>query len=368
MANTSTHSVADLRYLIYHIFLPAQLPAKDDSDKQGLILNATISALSAFKNSLPVTCHRVIDQVLLGLHSAQRLHGLSGNLSSEPALLSALSNINSPLPLLINAQNAGLLINKATDGTVILEEFELAPTNTAVNDTKGRLVRTFPALALSIQEDVFTSTDFLRMVSQTLFTLSYQAAPGMQPQSSKAGREQDETRDTTHPGMISEFFMNLLKPAGAATDVHAISKNTREEVLWSNAKYPWRRSPLWLLIRVMLQLSFTRVSSPNLYKQFMVFLMASLLTSEHATRLPSDILFAMNAKIARRLLKLRREGDNVHDEVLVVVHEALSHSDALLCKRWKEVREQDNRTLDLKSLELLRYEDDILVSMPELDD
>lgn len=143
------------------------------------------------------------------------------------------------------------------------------------------------------------------MIAQTLFTLSYQAAPGMQPQSYKVGKTQDETRDTAHPGMISEFFMNLIKPAGDVVNICAISKNTRDEVLWLNTKLPWRRSPLWMLIRVTLQLYFSRTSSPNLYNLFMVFYMSKILGAHKSPTLSSDMLLAMNAKIARRLLKLR---------------------------------------------------------------
>jgi len=209
------------------------------------------------------------------------------------------------VPLYIQAQNAGIIIRKSEDDLVIVEEFELAPLNSAVNGTKGRLVRIFPALALSFKANVFNQPEFLQIIAQTLFTLSYQAAPGMQPQSYKAGKTQDETRDTTQPGMISEFFMNLIKPAGDAVDIRAISKNTRDEVLWLNTKLPWRRSPLWMLIRITLQLCFSRSSSPNLYKLFMVFYMSKILGALKSPTLSSDILFAMNAKVARRLLKLR---------------------------------------------------------------
>jgi hypothetical protein len=92
----------------------------------------------------------------------------------------------------------------------------------------------------------------------------------------------DEDRDTTHPGMITDFIMNVIAAWGEPTDVKRITKHTREEVLWKNCLSPWRRSPLWLLLRVSLQLLFVRKNSNTLhadsvYKAFMIFMQAQLL-------------------------------------------------------------------------------------------
>jgi hypothetical protein len=76
--------------------------------------------------------------------------------------------------------------------------------------------------------------------------------------------------------------MNYIAALGELTNTIRISKNTREEVLWDHCKHPWRRSPLWLLIRVTLQLLFNRLGSTKqpldgLYKAFVAQLLSRIL-------------------------------------------------------------------------------------------
>ncbi|KAK8013447.1 hypothetical protein PG991_009040 [Apiospora marii] len=74
----------------------------------------------------------------------------------------------------------------------------------------------------------------------------------------------------------------------------------------NQSKLPWRRNPLWLLVRVTLQLSFQRAdpSGGKTYKKFMLYLLSKILEAAEAQSLDSDILYTMSAKIARRLTKL----------------------------------------------------------------
>lgn len=92
----------------------------------------------------------------------------------------------------------------------------------------------------------------------------------------------DENRDTAHPLLVTDWLMNYIAAVGNTISTKRISKNTREEVLWNNCEYPWRRSPLWLLVRVTLQLLFRRQktikqSLEGLYKAFVVQLLSNVL-------------------------------------------------------------------------------------------
>lgn len=60
---------------------------------------------------------------------------------------------------------------------------------------------------------------------------------------------------------------------------HNIWKHTREDVLWNNNLLPWRRSPLWLLIRTTMQLQFARITSAKLYKAAIVNILTRVLQS-----------------------------------------------------------------------------------------
>src|SRR3989440_504515 len=139
-------------------------------------------------------------------------------------------------------------------------------------------------------------------MAHTLAKMSHQPAVETKPKARKAGRMHDEDRDITHPRIVTELFMAFLRPVGKPVDVSRLWKNTREEVIWLDSRLPWRRSPMWLLVRVAMQLVFSRstVSSKSLgdlYKTFMVFLMSHILVLSHQHSLPSDLMYAINAKL-----------------------------------------------------------------------
>ena len=160
----------------------------------------------------------------------------------------------------VAAQNAAVLITREQD-KLVFEQFELSPQNEAIFSTRGRLIRTFPALAVGVNAALLQQEDFASTIANTLTTMSHQIVPGMQPQTKKAGASHDEDRDSTRPAIVSELFFGMLRGIGSTYQTSSLSKNTREEVLWKQARRPWRRSPMWLLIRVTLQLapiSYTR--------------------------------------------------------------------------------------------------------------
>jgi len=122
--------------------------------------------------------------------------------------------------------------------------------------------------------------------------------------------------------------MGILGGRGQPADVDRITKRIGDEVLWDNAYKPWRRSPLWLTLKVSLQSSL-RVS--DLYKPFMLFFHAHLLRCCVRRGFPSELLYTMRAKIARRLSKINLSvSRHVHDHV----HESFEKTEALLSKRW----------------------------------
>ena len=189
------------------------------------------------------------------------------------------------VPLEIKAQNAAVVVSKQGAGAdVVFEVFELSPPNETVMRTKGRLKRSFPTYACQISLQQFQEKGLIESLAHTLGKMSFEEAPGFQPQTRKNKKDHDETRDTTHPGLITDFFMHLLSVVGQPTDVQGVWKNTREDVLWNNSLLPWRRSPLWLLVRTTMQLQFARISSAKVYKAAMVNLLARVLQSAKVHR------------------------------------------------------------------------------------
>jgi hypothetical protein len=109
--------------------------------------------------------------------------------------------------------------------------------------------------------------------------------------------------------MVIKLFMGFLGAISEPADISSFSMNTGEEVLWFDALLPWRRSPMWMLLRIAMQLTFSRMAgnasrSSGHYKVFMVFLLAKVLELSLPFDLLCDLLYAMNAKLGRRLLKV----------------------------------------------------------------
>lgn len=171
--------------------------------------------------------------------------------------------------------------------------------------------------------------------------------------------------------MISELFMGVLSCLGKPTKVLTICKNTRDEVLWEQSLNPWRRSPMWLLIRVSLQLVISRCSggSHSLYKEIMVYIMSHILKKSIGTHdLPADIVYTMTAKIHRRLQKLSVTGPPVlPDPVMASINCVLQQASVSVSQLWNFSQKQDSRDLQLPALSTLDLKQDTLVAISALD-
>ena len=201
------------------------------------------------------------------------------------------------MALPVRAQNAAVLMSKSGN-SVHIEALELSPPNKPVIETPGRLRRAFPGPAFSMELLEFHKVEFQITVAQTLAKMSHQQAPNTQVQVKKAGQLIDEPRDTIHPKVVTELFMNFLRPMAKDLKVMRLWKNTREEVMWNGSLRPWRRSQLWLLLRVSMQLVLSRHAAgarrkDNLYKSFMVFLMSYVRENCRLADFPCEQMHSM---------------------------------------------------------------------------
>ncbi|WQF85211.1 hypothetical protein CDEST_10225 [Colletotrichum destructivum] len=368
-------------YLIHHVFLPPQLPQADDFSvkNETVLLHYVRDALVKFCDFVPKISLETVTAAGEMMEAMIRVHQPRGDdpAVDEYELLEMLHKLPrrgamSTIPLNIRAQNAGVLITKVHH-SVRLEAFELSPTNEAAMATSGRLRRTFPGVGVTVDLEKFNQLGFKETLAETLATMSFQNAAGTQPCAKKAGKLHEESRDTTHPKMVTELLYAFLLAVGNPLDEARISKNTRDEINWNNTLLPWRRSPTWLLVRVSLQLIFGRLADPenSLYKTFMAFVMAEILRdsleSTVKSKSESDLLLCMVAKLSRRLLKLTSEPVPA---ALNHVRETMRQANKLLSDRWLNIQKQDSPGLckELEALEASDFEKDSIMHLPELDD
>ena len=230
----------------------------------------------------------------------------------------------------ISAQNAALIVRRlSSDDFVQFEVFEVSPQNPAIMSTKGKLLCSYPGPAIQVPANVFMDECFRQELSSFLIQMDVDCLDST-PTTSKAGSVVKEVRETVHPGYISELLVGVLRGCGQPAVIDRITKRIGDEILWDNAYKPWRRSPLWLILRVTLQSS---LHITKLYKLFILFFHAHLLRCCVHEDFPSELLYAMRAKTARRLSKL---GPGVSYHVYKFIHDTFEKTEELLSTRWAE--------------------------------
>lgn len=116
-----------------------------------------------------------------------------------------------------------------------------------------------------LRNDKFTTElgDFLDRAKRDMIPIA-------QGKGSKAGIIISSERESSHPMFITEMLTGILRAFGEPAEVERIQKRIADDVIWAHGSaIPWRRSPLWVVIRVALQLCLRDSSSSDpdhLYK------------------------------------------------------------------------------------------------------
>ncbi|KAH9056707.1 hypothetical protein EDB87DRAFT_1812734 [Lactarius vividus] len=213
---------------------------------------------------------------------------------------------------------------------VRFEIFEASPPTSDILSTNGKLLCSYPGPAIQISSDIFSKQSFLRELASFLIQMDVDILDSTVT-AVKAGSTVREVRESPHPRYISELLVGILRGFGQPASVNRITKRIGDEVLWKDAYKPWRRSPLWLVIRVTLQTSLDH----DTYKTFILFFHARLLQICVQRCFPSETLHLMRAKMTRRLLKL---GPAVSDDVYRAVYDIAKETESLLWIRWSSFR------------------------------
>ncbi|KAF2803743.1 uncharacterized protein BDZ99DRAFT_399090 [Mytilinidion resinicola] len=307
----------ELRYVIDHVFLPPQVhEEKDDFEvgRSNTLLSMFLESLKSYHVLLPVAMSPIWKACVDMIQTMYDLQGSSLTLDKKGLLakFDALGD-GDTIALHIRAQNAALLVHQYDHDTTF-ETFELSPTAGGVMACKSRLRRSFPGPAIHIANAVFEDAAFREPLAEMLVKLDLETPTEVArtTTTTKSDSTVSESRQATDPMMVTGLLTGALRAAGMpAYNVVRIEKNTRDDVLWKKAKNPWRRSSLWLLLRVAVETTLARTGiheGARHYKSFMIFFLSQVLQSalDESSGVPSDLLFVMKAKISRRMLKLGR--------------------------------------------------------------
>ncbi|KAI9450186.1 hypothetical protein BJY52DRAFT_1126070 [Lactarius psammicola] len=326
-----------LHSVVNHVFLPPKLPQKAPTDEAERGTNVAlchilIQAAQAFSQCLPPP------QQLSWAHMIKMIESMywaaKGPLV-EAELKGTFSDlaVGDVFAMHVRAQNAAVVIRMLID-QVRFEIFEVSPPTGDVMSTSGKLLCSYPGPAVQISSDIFSRECFLQEIASFLIQMDVDVLDSTATVV-KAGSTVREVRESAHPRYISELLVGILRGFGQPASVDRITKRIGDEVLWKSAYKPWRRSPLWLVIRVALQTSLDR----DVYKTFILFFHARLLQICIQRGFPSETLYLMRVKMARRLSKL---GPAVSDDIYRAVHDAAKETETLLRDRWSSFQESQS--------------------------
>jgi len=237
---------------------------------------------------------------------------------------------------LIRAQNAAVMFRRQPEETIV-ESFEVSPRTEAVMGAAGKLVCSYPGPAIAVPNNHLDDASFRAELANFLSKMDKDVLAV--PTTRKAGSEVVEERDTTHPRYITELLTGILRAVGRPAEINRISKRIGDDVVWKDSKLPWRRSPLWLVIRVTMQTTLDRNGlGRNVYKTFMLFFMNDLAHQARLRDMSNEVLQWMSAKVSRRLTKLAVEAPEWLSEAVL---ETCTDIRVILNKRWTQVQAEE---------------------------
>ncbi|KAF9011492.1 hypothetical protein BDZ89DRAFT_1077751 [Hymenopellis radicata] len=263
------------QYIVNHVFMPLKLPqadeqtvgnyTKDHSLAECIAECAAGYSTAAFQATGGHTPSSYWPAILRMLQGVARIHG-SRNYTTE-----------NTTALLIREQNAGVIF-RVLESNVRCEVFEVSAPNAAIMACENKVVWTFPGPSTSFPRTIFDTVAFRRELASFIAQMNCDELPGSATHSRKAGSSQIERRDTAHPRYISDLLICVLAALGGEGNpivdaAHRVQKRIADDVLWRDALAPWRRSSLWLVIRVAIQTTLENLWE---YKAFLLYAMSDI--------------------------------------------------------------------------------------------
>lgn len=303
-------------FLVNHVILPPKLPQERESEDDEIkgekdLLELVIHTITKYVGQTSgrsttawryarsaieagsTLCKKTLVEMFSDLGKAGQLITIQCPCISKS---SGTNRTTAPVVLYIKAQNCCLLIRKTQEDNFIFSAFETSAESSAVIQSEARLQWTFPGRSVIAPHSAFKDKKLAEELAGTIQLL----------QQERVGLMIGEG-DSAHPGLVTEVLQSIVAKFGDNCECPRIHKKIRDEVNWNGNRLPWRRSPLWLVIRVSLNLLLRDILSPQLaekqYKNFMAFFIAKV-SDAAKDFVDPDIKAVINAKLARRLTKL----------------------------------------------------------------
>ncbi|CAF4676762.1 unnamed protein product [Rotaria sp. Silwood1] len=214
------------------------------------------------------------------------------------------------LPMYFHAQNAAILIeidHNNSNQSLISSWQVLLPTDTIVSSIQPQL-SCFPVTTYRLSDRSYlTSTVHCELLIDFMKnTIEY-------PKSYKASREIMETKDVPVSHYVCQWWIQRFPEITIENSSHTLvqfNKKHRDQVRWNNGQLPFRRSGLWMTIKVIFQTILTKhlghigtIVYKLLITHFLTHMIYTRQTSADSV-LSIDLLVYCLRKILRRLNKI----------------------------------------------------------------
>ncbi|KAL9125857.1 MAG: hypothetical protein Q9217_005002 [Psora testacea] len=317
-----------LEALIHHVALPARLPGNQDNRIDQIERALTDRLLDATRTLRDLTngplCHQWEPIVNL-LQTCKDVN--AGGRLNKSSLVTKFRTLERKdyLILHIAEQNTGLLVRRHNEGrreTVIFEAFEASPLSERVLAAENALQWDFPGCTVAIPYSEFAKSSFQDSLAAFLEQASTESLKRFAAHTNKAGSSAFESRDTVDPSLITQMLMTLLEVNGCPIFPPLLRKRVRDDVRWTDgAENPWRRCAYWLVIRVGLERYLYMLyggEAGRLYYKLLLCLVYRSLLEDAVDDVGPELLTFLQAKLARRLMKLQADKGRALPEVCTV--------------------------------------------------
>ncbi|RVD83243.1 uncharacterized protein DFL_007638 [Arthrobotrys flagrans] len=336
----------DLDFLIGNIVLPPKLPQEEPDDlqqKEFWLLKFVAEIVSRSAGPSPGNIGIEITKASKSLKWMVDIHNPRHDFQTQLQAGVLNLDLGEAFGLHVVGQNAAITFRRV-EQSLQLEAFEVSPLPKAPVNCKGRLKCSYPGPTTAIPWEIAADPRFLEQLSEFLHHMTSQEfSSETLPKSQKGGNDLSETRSCPDPRYITELFTGMMRGIGTETTPRSITKSIRDECNWNNANKPWRRSGMWLVIRVVLQTTLNNKQ----YKLLMLEVIRALLERAIAHNHESYAISCTSKKLARRCQKMK--GEEVPPHLLQRIIATVERGSMLLKKRWGVVTTESTRKVSWNS-------------------
>lgn len=300
-----------IKYLVTNIVFPYKLPQKAYEDESKLKVNQILflTVFQAFENV------KSIKQNLKNAKAFQSIFNMistwsdiqTPNLKSSKILNALVSSPEmSIFPIYIGNQNSCIFVQKYSEQAEFkasISAFQVSMKNNDIMSVACDRVLVYPQVSWYIEN--FEKFCTKEIMDQIEFLGNHKLLSAANS-ASKKGIEQTELRDAMKCNYVIEWLCGIVNiGAPHCEDICFIKKKMRDNIMWKEAELPFRRSPLWTTIKVIMQICFNyyfHSKGKYMYKLLQCEV-AFVLCSISGTMKP-DLKLQVMQKLSQRIQKL----------------------------------------------------------------